>query len=65
MKNTLDKLYDRREQLKDLIKWSSRYGGKISLNNEKITTEDLKRWLSEVNVEIASIVSNARLRQIK
>lgn len=61
----LDELYTTRSQLNDLIRWSRRYGGKISLDSQTITTEDLKKWLAEVNAEIASIISNARLRQVK
>lgn len=61
----LDELYTTRSQLIDLILWSRRYGGKISLDNQTITTEDLKKWLAEVNVEIAVQISNSKLELLK
>lgn len=61
----LDKLYTTRSQLTDLIQWSRRYGGKISLDNQTITTEDLKKWLAEVNAEIAVQISNSKLERFK
>lgn len=61
----LDELYTTRSQLIDLIQWSRRYGGKISLDNQTITTEDLKKWLADVNAEIAVQISNSKLERFK
>lgn len=65
MHNKLDNLYTQRKQLKDLIRYAKLYNGSISLNNEIITIAELKASLSEVNAEIAAIVSNSRLRLVK
>lgn len=61
----IEELYTQRESLQDLIKYAKLYGGKISLNNEIITTEDLRKWLYEVNAEIAVQISNSKLESVK
>lgn len=58
----LDKLYHRRTQIQELVKTAKRFGGYISLDDAMISINELNQWLSEVNAEIAVIISNSKLR---
>ena len=62
---SLDELYEYRDKLYELLEYARLYRGNINLGSKLVSIEELREELKNVKSEIASRISNVKLRKIK
>jgi Holliday junction resolvase len=61
---TLDELYQKRDQLEELVKYARLLGGKVKIGDEMITRTELQEMLNTIKIEIATKISGSKLKLI-
>lgn len=62
MKEALDEMKEKLEQIETMLRFSEIYGGHIRVEDELITTQQLRDMREEIKFEIAAEQSKNNLR---
>lgn len=61
----LDELYQDREHLELLVKMAKSFGDRVRIGKEIISASELQDMLDTTKAEIATRISNSKLKRIK